>query len=646
MFQTRSIQLLCIVAVSIATYSNTLDCAFVFDDLPNISENPARRLTSLAPSSLLRAAVGEPNGNRPVANLTFAVNYYFSQDRVASYHVVNILIHTVNGMLVYCLALITFHRLDAGPTPTVKNQSAGSEMGEPPGPSARQFAALFAALLFVAHPVQTQSVTYIVQRMNSLAVLFYLFALWCYIRGRLAEHEPTRWMAWAGCGLAWLLALGSKQNAATLPVALLLYECYFLGGPRLFRQRRNVVLLLVACLAVALSALFFLGSSPLERIADGYELREFDISQRVLTQFRVVVFYLSLIGFPHPGRLNLTHDFTVSQGFFTPPTTLLSLLFLVGLLVLAMLVVRRQRLISFCIGWIFIHLAIESSVFPLEMVFEHRLYLPMVGVCLSAAYVVWGTTFRGRCQAERLNHNHRFGFSKEKLQLAARLAASAVIVLLLALGSLVRNRVWTAPEILWSDVVSKSPGDARGWYNRGKAYGLLGDDRAALADYTRAIELKPNYSLAYNNRGIIYGESGRSEAARADFSKVIDLDPGHVKAYFNRGVIYSDLGQHVLAVRDFTTALNLEAFYLSAFCARAVAYAQLGENERAMEDCARAIRLNVKIPSVYASRAHVYFLNNELDMAWDDVRQCRSLGGDVPPELMEELNKASGTGSP
>ncbi len=159
-----------------------------------------------------------------------------------------------------------------------------------------------AALIFVSHPIQTQAVTYIVQRMTSLCTLFYLAALLLYIYGRESASYRRRWILWtAGC-VAWLLALGSKEIAATLPLVVWLYEWYFfrdLDG-RWARQHAKFGLLAIGLLGLVAWA--YLGSSPLERLMAGYERRDFTPGQRLLTQPRVVMFYVSLLAFPLPCR--------------------------------------------------------------------------------------------------------------------------------------------------------------------------------------------------------------------------------------------------------------------------------------------------------------------------------------------------------
>ena len=196
-----------------AIYSNTLKGPFVFDDHGNVYDNPfIIRVTELDLQKLYDAGI-KSCCPRPVANISFALNYYFGRYDVTGYHVVNIVIHLLAGVLVYLLASVTFRQLFR----TEHRETV------PVGDRAIAWMSLFAACIFVTHPLQTQAVTYIVQRMTSMAAMFYLLSLVLYIYGRLSRQRWMRWLLWAGCLISWVLALGSKQVAATLPLSVVLY---------------------------------------------------------------------------------------------------------------------------------------------------------------------------------------------------------------------------------------------------------------------------------------------------------------------------------------------------------------------------------------------------------------------------------------
>ena len=271
-------------------HANTLESPFVFDDKVRIVENPAIRIDKLTFQNLWNAAFGRQSArSRPIGNISFALNYYFHQHELAGYHIVNIIIHIINGILLWLFLKKTLN------LKSVRPEFINGE-----------WIALFAAFLWLANPVQTQSVTYIVQRLNSMAALFFLLSFLCYLNGRLAPTKRIQWTWFLGAALGWLLALGCKQNTATLPFFIFLYEWYFFQDLSIDWLKQNLKYFLIIFIIFFIVSLIFLGSNPLDRIASitDYANNEFTLSERVMTQFRVVIYYLSLIFYPNPSRLN------------------------------------------------------------------------------------------------------------------------------------------------------------------------------------------------------------------------------------------------------------------------------------------------------------------------------------------------------
>lgn len=261
------IAVIVICLFGIIIYSNTLKSSFVFDDLQNITLNPYIRLTNLDLEKILNAGFKSINSNRPLANISFAVNYYLGKYDVKGYHIVNIFIHIMNGILVYFLARITFKQLsDIGIFTTSKSPDFTIS-----------FISLFAALLFTAHPIQVQSVTYIVQRMNSMAAMFYFLSLTFYIYGRLSLTIWKRRAQWAGCFVSWILALGSKEIAVTLPLVLFLYEWYFFQDLSKEWLKQNLKYFIILVILLVPVAYMFLGPNPIDTLLGSYAYRDFTI---------------------------------------------------------------------------------------------------------------------------------------------------------------------------------------------------------------------------------------------------------------------------------------------------------------------------------------------------------------------------------
>ncbi|MEA3360170.1 MAG: hypothetical protein U9R17_12305, partial [Thermodesulfobacteriota bacterium] len=397
--------ILALSLISIIIYSNTLHSPFVFDDIPNIRDNSLIRMTDINLTSLKHAAHGYAS-HRPIPNISFAINYYMGRYNVMGYHIVNIAIHILNGILVYLLALAVFTQLKGRTEETSLQINLMS---------------LFASLIFVAHPINTQSVTYIVQRMNSMAVMFYLLSLFLYIKARLSNVKRRKWALFSGVIISGILALGSKEIAATLPFVIILYEWYFFQDMKASWLKKNIPYLIIPVIVLLVLVFIYMGENPINLILSSYGRRDFTLIERVLTQFRVIIFYISLLILPLPSRLNLIHHIDTSHSLIDPITTLVSLLIIIALITLSVYWARKKRLISFSILWFFLNLAIESSFIGLEMIFEHRLYLPMVGFSLLLSYTI-------------------FNYLPNRRILT--IGVCVVIIMSLGYGAYARNRTW------------------------------------------------------------------------------------------------------------------------------------------------------------------------------------------------------------
>ncbi len=378
-----------IIGVALVAYSNSFHVPFHFDDRPNILQNPNIQIKVFNWERLKQFITNTYEVSiRLFSYFTFALNYYFSEFNVFYYHLVNFFIHVIAGIFLYWFLILTFN------LPHLKEKY---------GPISYKVA-LFTSLIFIAHPIQTQSVTYIVQRMTSLAGMFYLLAMVLYVKGRLSSGI-RRSLYFGGVGLAYLLGIFSKENAAILPIFILLYEFYFFQNLTISPKGKKTFLTVALIVGlIAMVGLAVWGKRYYELIIEGYKIRDFTLEERVLTQFRVVLYYVTLLAYPHPSRLNLDYDFPVSKTFFDPPTTLVAIIIVGGLLGYSIWVAKRNSILSFCILWYFGNLVIESSIFPLEMVYEHRLYLPSAGPFLIFSLFL----IRG---AERLKliFSHRAG---------------------------------------------------------------------------------------------------------------------------------------------------------------------------------------------------------------------------------------------
>jgi Tfp pilus assembly protein PilF len=529
---------LIILLLGFLAYSNTFGVPFVFDDQSSILGNPViQDLGNFVPGSS-----GFDYGSRRIFGyFTFALNYHFGGFDVAGYHLFNLAIHLCTALLIYVPVRLTFR------TP----QMAGSPLAPQAGG-----AALLAALLFVVHPVQTQAVTYIVQRLTSLATFFYLLALVAYIMARLRLGEdPATGRSKGGADAApansrpgWravlllavsvaaaVLAMKTKEIAFTLPLAALLYEACFFRG----EWRRRIFFLSPLLLTLPLlpcSILLSGGEAPEnEAAALEKQLRAFTEIPRLhylFTQFRVIVTYLRL--FILPVRQNVDYDYPVFTTFFTPPV-FLSLALLIVLFALAIYLYRagspdagrpsrprpELRLVAFGIFWFFLTLSVESGLVPIaDVIFEHRLYLPSVGVAMAAAIAVL------------------LAAQKSSAVLRGRipLLAVAAAILGLTVATWQRNQVWDSSDSLWEDTVRKSPRKARPWYNLGTYQMGLGQLEEARRSLSQSVVNDPDFADAWHNLGLAHLMAGRYQQALNPLQTALRLEPGLDNAVVNLSI--------------------------------------------------------------------------------------------------------------
>ncbi len=511
--------LLILAGLVFLIYSSNLKGTFIFDD-SRIENNAPLHITQLSLKNLATAGFESSPNTRPVAYITFALNYYFHGFHTTGYHLVNICIHILAAIFLFLLIKATLNLPPVSP-------KYGKYTWLP-------FAV---ALVWAVHPLQTQSVTYIIQRMNSLAAMFYILALYLYVRGRLSGTGGLKWLFFLCSFVAGVLSLGSKETAATLPFFIFLYEWYFLQDLDSAWLKKQVIPAAIIILLLGFLVLFYLGTDPIAYVQSSYSARNFSLPERLLTEFRVVFFYISLLLFPHPDRLNLDHHFMPSVSIVSPITTLLSVAALLALLGLAVGTAKKNRLFSFCILWFLGNLFIESSVIGLEIIFEHRNYLPsMMATLLIISYIF------------SLLHRHSW----------VRITIICFIVILLSFWTYDRNSVWNDKISLWSNCVAKSPEKARPHNNLGYALKQQGRLKEALAHYQQTVRIDPEFFEAYNNIGNIYMILGKFDKAIENYNMSLKIKPGNPLVHMNMGNAFVQHWQLEKALLHYGEAISLK----------------------------------------------------------------------------------------
>lgn len=575
-----------IFLLGIIIYSNSFYCSFHFDDLLRIVYNI--KIRNLADVK----AWWNYYPSRPVGTLTFALNYHFNQLDVWYWHLVNLIIHLINACLVWWLTLLIFS------SPVLKNQPIARN---------KKVLAFLTALLFVSHPLATQSVTYIVQRLASMVAMFYLLSLVLYVKARLSNKgNIVKTLLFTGSLISAGLAMLTKENAFTLPFAIVLFELFFLRTKKLsinFKDYR-VILLMGAFLGVIIIIPLRLSLSIFKSIPPSY-MNTYTVTplNYLFTQFSVIVKYIQLLFLPI--NQNLDYDFPISNTFFEI-RTLLSFVVLLSLIILAIFSFKRYRFISFGIFWFFLTLSIESSFIPIkDVIFEHRTYLPSFGFFLilsSSIYILLWNKYKH--------------------------IAIIIFVIIISSNSYLtyeRNKVWKDDLTLWSDVVSKSPNKPRSLYNLGMVYDYLGQWDNSIVDYSRAVSIYPNDIDAYINRGVAYGNLGQWDKAIADYSKAIEIDSKCTMAYSNRGIAHGKLEQWVKALADDSKAIEIDPQYTIAYYNRGIAYGSLGQWNKSIADQSKAIEIDPKYSDAFNYRGIAYGNLKQWDKSITDFSKTLEL---------------------
>jgi tetratricopeptide (TPR) repeat protein len=555
-----------LILVGVVIYSNSFNCTFHFDDYPNIVDN------NNIPAWNDFAAWWSFNKSRLIPYYSFALNIHFNQYDVWGYHLVNLIIHLINACLVWWLTRLIFS------APAIKNLAIAKYKDE---------LAFITALFFVTHPLATQSVTYIVQRMASMTAMFYLLSVAAYMKARLIETSVAKYLLFAVCFLSAILALLTKENAFTLPIALVLVE-FFLLRTKItginFRDYRLLVLVIAVIGVVVFAVMKYSGSMFKSILPNEVHDETLTPINYLFTQFRVIAEYIRLLIIPVNQMVD--HDIPISNSFFEIGT-LMPFLLHAGLIVFAIFLFNRNRLISFGIFWFYLTLAIESSIIPInDVMFEHRTYLPSVGFFLILTSVLYTA----------LRENYK-------------MLAFAVITIIAAAYAVLtyqRNKIWKDDLTLWNDNVKKAPGLARPWNNRGYAYWNREQWEKAMADYTKALERNPRYPLALSNRGVGFSHFKQWDKAVMDYTRALEIDSNFTKAYSNRGVAFQNLKQWDKALIDYTKAIRVNPNYAKAYSNRGVAYENLKQWELAIADHSKALELDPDYKLAYYNRAVAY----------------------------------------
>lgn len=542
-----------IVAVVALGYANSLSAPFLYDDKSAIVYNGSIRHLWPIRDVFSPPAGGNTVNGRPILNLTFALNYAFGGLSVRGYHLVNVVIHALAALTLFGLA----RRLLLRGTAALRAVAL---------PSAAIFAAIWAA-----HPLQTESVSYVVQRAEALMSLFYLVTLYCFVRSVDSPSE-RKWqlLAWTAC----LLGMGAKENMVSAPIAALLVDRAFFAGTfaAAWRMRRWFYLALGTTWLLLLVLVLSTGGDRGGSVG-------FDVGVSwlgyALTQFPALVRYAALGFWPHPLVFEYGH-FTVG-GFAQVAWPIALVVVTIAAALYAF--VRYPKVGT--IAAIGLAVLAPTSLVPgtTQMIVEHRMYLPLA--CTLGLLLPLVPLFRPR---------------------ALGLAGLAVVAALVATTA-ARNRAYRSELAIWTDTVAKCPNNAVARSSLGAALADAGRRDEAIAEDQRAYALNPNYGPTLANLGIALTESGQPTDALPYVTRAVQSDPKNAQAHLNLGVTLDLLHRAPDALPQYAEAVRLNPLLPAAHNDYGDALSRAGRLDEGIAHLLEAIRLDPNYPDAHLNYA-------------------------------------------
>lgn len=544
-FRKHTFAFISIFVLLMIIYFNSFQGAWLFDDFHNIVENPQIHLKTLSWPDIKNTFFATPQNitARSVAKFSFALNYYVDGLNVFGYHLVNFIIHYLTAIFLF---LFIFKTLCLPKLKDTYEKNAYS-------------IALIATFFWAISPLQVTAVTYIVQRMASMAGLFYIITMYFYLLGRTSPVLSRQIVFFSGALLFAMLSFASKENTAMLPVSVFLYDLLLIQEMSKTSLKRNMA---IALAPMAFLVLLFLWKLDISAILRGFEDLPFTMTERLLTQPRIIFFYIYQLLYPLESNLALIHDFPVSTGLLSPVTTILSILGIAVAILFAVVRSAKSPLLSFSILFFFINHVIEGSFIPLELVYEHRNYIPSFFFFVPIAIFITLVL--------------KYFSSRRFIQFTIVLLLAAIWT---GQGHTVykRNGLFSDPLALWYDNAMKAPGSSSVYTNLGNALNNRGANNAAYGLFLQAESLGTflnviNEGVNLYHLGNYYLRiSGQPEKAHSYFEKAANKVPADWRPWQSLALSKIALGRFAegeaiaLQLRD-QLPDNVDFHYILGLC--------------------------------------------------------------------------------
>lgn len=567
-----------IVLATVIVYLNSFNGVFVLDDNRQILENP--RIKQLTPVSRWLA------GRRPVVNFTLAMNYHFGGTNPWGYHFFNLIVHVLAGLTLSGIIRRTL-LLERFGGKFVKSAS---------------WLAVTAALLWSVHPLQTQSVTYVVQRGESIMGLFYLLTLYCVIRGTTTTETSGAWsfLAVVCCGLG----MGTKAVMVTAPFIVLVYDRIFVSQSfaSVLRKRwwlyAGLAGTWMVLPAVGLGGVFT--TEPGKQTTVGFAYKGITWWEYLLTQSEVILHYLRLSFWPVGQCLDYVWRPVRSLEEAALPG--LGILALLGCTIMMLFMRPRLGFLGLCF---FVILSPTSSFIPIkDLAFEHRMYLPLAAVVIGVVLAGhWAITYV--C-------------AHMKQSEASRWISAAVVIVMstsLAYMSFQRNKIYYSLEAMWRDVLMAAPENPRAHLGYGRALNQKGKTEEALFHYRKSVEFSDGYAKAHTNLGSVLTKLEHYDEAKEQLLKAIKLKPNLLEAHVNLASVYIKTSEFDKAIVEFRKALEINPNWAPGHSRLGFILGKLNQREAAMREFNEAIRIDPDLVEAHYGMGLAFLESGKLDQA-------------------------------
>ena len=591
-----------IVLAALAAYGNSFSGPFICDDEESIPDNPTIRCLWPVWQAISPPRDGQTVDGRPLLNLSFAVNYAIHGENTWGYHATNLAIHIFNGLLLLGILRRTF--LLPALRPRFGNAASGL--------------ALAISLLWTVHPLQTESVTYIVQRAESLAGLFYLLTLYSVIRGTQCERAVFWYVvAIAAC----FLGSATKEIVVTAPLVVMLYDRTFVEGSfrGVLRRRWGLYVGLAASWGLTIGLLWSKAHAGHLHHAEG-----FDAWSYLRSQPGVILYYLWLSLWPHPLCISYEWPAAKTLSSILPP------MLVVGFLLAATVrgVLRRTE-VGFLSAWFFLILTPSSSFLPLgQLAFEHRMYLPLAGV---VTLVVISGYLVGQEAVRR-------GWIGGRTGLAGGIGWVVLTATMLGLATFHRNEAYRSALSIWLDTVMNAPVNPFAHNDLGLELVKAGRTTEAFDHFEQAARIQPDLAAAHINWGHALTSLGRPLEAIEHYRQAARIKPNSTEAQYNWANALLSLNREAEAIEHYEQAVRITPTFAEAHNNLASALAAVGRFEESLEHYRQSLRLKPDYAEGHNNIAFLLMKMDRLDEAVEHYRQALHL---QPDYLSARLNLAS-----